>query len=152
MSAREHKLQQTIRISHRLKRRAEEQSRRTGKPVAVVLSEAAEQMLIPPPEQDPQTTLETTTRSILTRIAVLDERLTRDLILIREMVGIAFRIYLNHTPELPESQREAANRLGRQRFVRYARHCANNARECASILDEHLNPVHRVDEEAGDAA
>ena len=152
MKRKERKEQVTLRVSGQLYRRAKQIGRDQNRPLAVVLADAAERTLLPPPDRDPIERIETTGRALLNRLAVLDDQLGRDLLLLREMLGIAVRLYLNHTPEIPESERDAAHRSGRQRFTQYARHVRNNAKEGASILDEHLQPAHRRIEDADDAA
>ena len=128
-----HKVQMTIRLEPDVEKAAVAFSRRTGIPVSVVVADAAKQVLIPRAD-DPRLSLEQATERVLRRLGKIDSTLRADLNELRELMALAVRTYLNHTPAVPESERFAASMSGRIRFDRLVELLDQNLRDGLSIL------------------
>jgi hypothetical protein len=59
---------------------------------------------------------------------------------LKEMVGLGVRSFLNHTPAVPESGKAAALLSGKQRFGRYLDLVAANVRGGDSVLGDVTSP------------
>lgn len=135
MTSRERKLQKTIRFERAVVRAAHERSRRLGLPLSVVLANAAKEALLLPCDGTPDAELKELRRAVLSRMNSIERDLGRELVLIRELLALLARTYLNHTPEIPDSQRESASISGRLRFARLVEHVDRNVEQGVSILE-----------------
>jgi hypothetical protein len=63
------------------------------------------------------------------------------------MIGLAVRMYLNHTPEVPEDAKEAALLSGHNRFELYLDVLAENLRRRRSVLSEEPEQEPSITEE-----
>lgn len=133
----ERKVQVTLRMRRKAHKRAFDLGRRLNRPTAVVIADAAEQILLPHADETAEALINKHGKLIQNRLTGMQQTIESELALVREMLGIAVRIWLNHTPPLPESERDAAYANGRATFTRYVEHVARNIAEGICILDEH---------------
>jgi cbb3-type cytochrome oxidase cytochrome c subunit len=136
MTARQRKLQKTIRFEREVVRAAAERSRRIGLPYSVVLANAAKQALLAPADASSDIELKQVRADVLSRLNALEKTMGRNLVMVREMLALLARTYLNHTAEVTESQRDAASLSGRRRFARLVDHLQRNVEDGISILDD----------------
>jgi hypothetical protein len=130
------KVQMTVRLRPDVYRRAKEHERRTGLPVSVVIANAAAASLLPIGEESAETRIHELAKRLLSRIEKLEGTLGRELFGTRELVAQFIRAYFNHTPALPEPERDAASLDGRLRFSRLVEQVNLNVRAGVSIIDE----------------
>ena len=129
-----HKIQVTIRMDAETYRAAKLAERRTGLPLSVVIVDAARETLIPAAASTEALIRDKSVR-ILGRLESMERALGQELAVISELLGLCARIYLNHTPEIPEPERDAASLSGRARFARLVRQLKRNLHDGASILN-----------------
>lgn len=75
-------------------------------------------------------------KSVLSRLNTIEHALGRELVTIRELIALLARTYLNHTPEVTESERDAASLSGQLRFARLVELLRRNVKDGISILNE----------------
>lgn len=136
LSTKHDKVQMTVRLHPDVVRAARETSIRSGVPVSVVVAEAACQTLLPPPEESAEIKVRNVSNRLLSRMETLERALGRELVLTRELVAQFARAYFNHTPAVPDPERNAASLSGRLRFVRLVEQVNTNARQGVSILND----------------
>ena len=105
-------------------------------PYSVVLANAAKEALLSPANGTCEEELKALRQHVLARVNTIEHNLGRELATVRELLAILVRIYLNHTPELPESQHDPASISGRLRFARVRELLQRNVDEGISILDD----------------
>jgi hypothetical protein len=76
-----------------------------------------------------------------------DKVLRFELFVLKEMLGLILRVYLNHTPPVPEAQWDAASRSGRIRFGQFLDMLAENIRGNRSILNDVMRDIPAVTDE-----
>lgn len=126
----------TVRLEPEVFRAAREFERRTGTPRSVLVAEAAKQVLLPPPHESPETRMENLSRRVLTRLNGLEHTIGTELQIIKELLALGMRAYFNHTPTIPDSERETASLSGRARFARLVGLLNQNLQDGASILND----------------
>ena len=136
MSLGEHKIKVSVRLEPEVYKAAEHYSARMNIPLAVVVADAAKQTLLPQYRQDQDAKALKAVERCFNKLRILEDRIGTDLHVLKEMVGLAVRVYLNHTPAVPEDAKGAATLSGRIRFERYIDLLARNLRTGASILSE----------------
>ncbi len=136
MTNKERKLQKTIRFERDVVRAATERSRRIGLPYSVVLANAAREALLAPCDGSSEAEFKELRKSVLSRLNTIEQALGRELVTIRELLALLARTYLNHTPDVSETEREAASMSGRLRFARLIELLQRNVGDGVSILDE----------------
>ncbi len=136
MSTNQRKIQMTVRLEPAVFRAAQEFERRTGTPRSVLVAEAAKQVFLPPPHESPETRMENLSKRVLTRLNALERTLGTELQTIKELLGLGLRAYFNHTPAIPESERDAASLSGRARFARLIDLLNQNLHDGATILND----------------
>ena len=143
------KVQMTVRLEPEVEKAAIAYARRTGVAVSVVVADAAKRTLLPATD-DRSMSLEQSTERLLRRLGKLDASVQADLNEIRESIGLAVRTYLNHTPSIPDSERQAASMSGRIRFDRFVHLLDQNLRDGTSVLEP--QPPNAVSPQARDAS
>lgn len=128
------KIQMTVRLEPEVHRAAIIRANRSGMPVSVVVADAAKTTLLPKTNSN-QMTLEQSTDRILRRLGKIDTLWQEEQHTLRELMAIFVRSYLNHTPEVPEGERQAASMSGRNRFNRFVERLERNLRDGVSVLD-----------------
>ena len=136
MSLNENKIKLSVRLEPEVYKAAENYSARMNVPLAVVIADAAKQTLLPQYRKDAELASLKATERCFNKLRILEDRIGTDLHVLKEMIGLAVRVYLNHTPAVPDEAKDAANLSGRIRFERYLDLLARNLRTGASILSE----------------
>ncbi|MEM6457846.1 MAG: hypothetical protein AAF710_00475 [Planctomycetota bacterium] len=129
----------TVRLPAPLYDTARQIAAQRNAPLAAVIAAAAEQTLRPTEEQQAdEAAIRDAVQHCLHKLDRLERKvapgLSSDLHVLKEMVGLAVRTYLNHTAALPETERAAATVSGRARFERFLDVLANSLRDGVSIL------------------
>ena len=125
----------TIRLPHPLYETARQLAAQRNAPLAAVIVAAAEQTLHPSEgKQADEAAIRDAVQHCLHKIDRLERKLGTDLHILKEMVGLGVRTYLNHTAALPDTERAAATLSGRARFERFLDVLSNSLRDGASIL------------------
>lgn len=131
---RNNKTQMTVRLEADVFRAVKERERRTGMPRSVIVAEAAKQTLVPPPHESPEAKMTKTATRVLTRIEQLERAIGTELWQVKELIALLARAYFNHTPAIPDSQRDAASLSGRARFAHLTELLERNLNDGTSIL------------------
>lgn len=128
----------TVRLEPEVHRAVLAKANRSGIPPAVVVADAAKQKLLPKSSDD-ELTLERATDRLLRRIGKIDLAWQEEYHTLRELIAIFIRMYLNHTPAVPESERRDASMSGRARFNRIVDLLERNLKDGISVLDVSAN-------------
>ena len=140
MSTKPHKVQLTVRLQPEVHRAAKDAQRRSGIPLAVIVADAATKVLLPSAEESTEIKIQTLSNRLLLRMETLERTIFRELHMTKELLAQFARAYFNHTPAIPESERNAASTSGRVRFVRLVDQVNVNVRQGVSILNETETP------------
>ncbi len=136
MSTKPNKVQLTVRLQPEAHRAAKEAQRRSGIPLAVIVADAATRVLLPSAEESIEIRMQSLSNRLLSRMEMLERTIGRELYLSKELLAQFARAYFNHTPAIPESERNPASTSGRLRFVRLVDQVNVNVRQGVSILNE----------------
>lgn len=136
MSTKPHKVQLTVRLQPEAHRAAKEAHRRSGIPLAVIVADAATRVLLHSAEESIEIRMQSLSNRLLSRMEMLERTIGRELYLSKELLAQFARAYFNHTPAIPESERNPASTSGRLRFVRLVDQVNVNVRQGVSILNE----------------
>jgi len=131
-----HKIQLTVRLDPATHAAARALERKTRRPLSVIVAEAARDTLIPEERASLFDQLESVSNRLLQRTSTLERSIGRELTTIKELIAVGSRVYLNHVPEVPESERETASLSGRARFAKLVASVKRNLDHGVSILDE----------------
>lgn len=108
----------------------------SGKAFTFVVADAATQMLLATYRADREAEVLKAVERVFFKLQKLEKHQHLDLLILKEMVGLGIRAYFNHTPEILESQRSAAQLSGKARYRHYLDTLARNVRQNKSILGE----------------
>ena len=108
----------------------------SGKAFTFVVADAATQMLLATYRADREAEVLKAVERVFFKLQKLEKHQHLDLLILKEMVGLGIRAYFNHTPEVLESQRSAAQLSGKARYHHYLDTLARNLRQNQSILGE----------------
>lgn len=136
MSLSANKIKVSVRLEPDVHKAAEHYAARMNIPLAIVVADAAKQTLLPQYRKDAELASVRAIERCFNKLRVLEDRIGTDLHVLKEMIGLAVRVYLNHTAAVPEEAKSAATLSGRIRFERYLDLLARNLRTGASILSE----------------
>lgn len=140
MSTKPHKVQITVRLQAEAHRAAKDAQRRTSIPLAVIVADAATKVLLPSPDESTEVKVQTLSNRLLSRMETLERTIGRELYTTKELLAQFARAYFNHTPAIPESERNPASTSGRLRFGRLVDQVNVNVRQGVSILNETETP------------
>lgn len=132
----QHKIKVSVRLEPAVHKAAEHYSARMNIPLAIVIADAAKQTLLPQFRKEAELASLKAIEKCFNKLRVLEDRIGIDLHVLKEMIGLFVRFYLNHTASVPEEAKSAATLSGRIRFERYLDLLARNLRTGASILSE----------------
>ena len=108
----------------------------SGKAFTFVVADAATQTLLATYRSDREAEILKAVERVFFKLQKLEKHQHLDLLILKEMVGLGIRAYFNHTPEILESQRSAAQLSGKARYRHYLDTLARNVRQNKSILGE----------------
>ena len=108
----------------------------SGKAFTFVVADAATQTLLATYRSDREAEILKAVERVFFKLQKLEKHQHLDLLILKEMVGLGLRAYFNHTPEVLESQRSAAQLSGKARYHHYLDTLARNLRQNQSILGE----------------
>jgi hypothetical protein len=140
MSTKPHKVQLTVRLQSEAYRAAKVAQRRSGMPLAVIVADAATKNLLPSQDESAEIKIQTLSNRLLSRMETLERSIGRELYMTKELLAQFARAYFNHTPAIPESERNPASTSGRLRFVRVVEQVKVNVLQGVSILNETETP------------
>src|SRR5215218_4738146 len=106
MSLNENKIKLSVRLEPEVYKAAENFSARMNVPLAVVVADAAKQTLLPQYRKDAELASLKAIERCFNKLKILEDRIGTDLHVLKEMIGLAVRIYLNHTPAVPEDAKD----------------------------------------------
>ena len=106
----------------------------------MIINEAVREVLLPSDSQDPSAALSKRLDQLGYQLKRHDEEVTDAVALLKEMVGLFVRVYLNHTPEVAQADRGRASASGRKRFEQFVSMLAESLETDRSILDEAIPP------------
>lgn len=109
--------------------------KRTNKGKSTIINDAVRAILMPPVDSDVTVELRKSIDRLTHQFQKHDKQNHNELDLIKEMLAVFVRTYLNHTPEVPREHRAAAGASGRQRFERYLALLIDSLRPGRSILE-----------------
>lgn len=136
MSTKPNKIQMTVRLEPEVLKAAEAVANRTHQAVSIVVHDAAKRTLLPKDGDELDRGMQQFAKRIATQISRSRDSTLDELHMLKEMMGLLIRTYLNHTAPVPESERESASRSGRARFLRMLQLLDGNLRRGTSVFDE----------------
>ena len=101
----------------------------SGKAFTFVVADAATQTLLATYRSDREAEILKAVERVFFKLQKLEKHQHLDLLILKEMVGLGIRAYFNHTPEVLESQRSAAQLSGKARYHHYLDTLARNLRQ-----------------------
>lgn len=133
---RKHKEPVTVHVSPDTRKRLKQVQRMTGEPVSVIADAILREGLMTAPFETATAKAEVVQQRMLDRVNALERLLLTELLLMRESVGIFMRVYLNHTPAVPESERATASLSGQVRMAIAKQQIHRNVKMGVSILEQ----------------
>ncbi len=143
-----HRVQVTVFLEPAVHRAAKRRAAEAHLSLSAVVAEAAKESLLSSYRSDREQELLRAADRNFHALRRLDGRLRLEVAVLKEMVGLGVRSFLNHTPPVPESGKAAALLSGKQRFGRYLDLVAANVRGGDSVLADVTSPESPA--EAGD--
>ena len=143
-----HRVQVTVFLEPAVHRAAKRRAAEAHLSLSAVVAEAAKESLLSSYRSDREQELLRAADRNFHALRRLDGRLRLEVAVLKEMVGLGVRSFLNHTPSVPESGKAAALLSGKQRFGRYLDLVAANVRGGDSVLGDVTSPESPA--EAGD--
>jgi hypothetical protein len=140
----------TVRLDPDLYKIVQTEASRTGASLGAVLTDAAKQILSPEYRKQREAEVLSAIEKCFNKLRTMETKLLADTHVLKEMIGLAVRMYLNHTPEVPEDAKEAALLSGHNRFELYLDVLAENLRRRRSVLSEEPEQEPSTPEEANE--
>ena len=113
---------------------------KTRKSKSLIINDAVREVLLPSQPKDPSAALRKRLDQLGYQLKRHDEDVMGAVALLKEMLGLFVRVYLNHTPEVEQTDRGRASASGRKRFERFVSMLAESLETGRSILDEAIPP------------
>ena len=135
-----HRVQVTVFLEPAVHQAARRRAAEAHLSLSATVAEAAKESLLSSYRSDRERELLRAADRNFHALRRLDGRLRLELALLKEMVGLGVRSFLNHTPAVPESGKAAALLSGKQRFGRYLNLVAANLRGGDSVLGDVAPP------------
>ena len=112
---------------------------KTRKSKSLIINDAVREALLPTQPKDPGVALSKRIDQLGYQLKRHDEDIVEAVSMLKEMLGLFVRVFLNHTPEVPQANRAKASASGRTRFKRFVAMLAESLEEGRSILDEAID-------------
>ena len=113
---------------------------KTRKSKSMIINDAVREVLLPTQPKDPTATLSKRLDQLGHQLKRHDNDVAEAVVLLKEMLGLFVRMYLNHTPEVVQVNRMNASASGRKRFQKFTATLAESLEMGHSILDEAIAP------------
>lgn len=108
---------------------------------SAVMAQSLRQFLIPEHQEERERVLTENLDRLYWHQHNQADRVKQELRTIKEMLALFVRTFYNHTPAVPEDQREAAAIQGQTRFTRFLEAVAENVGPGKSTLDQMPTPA-----------
>lgn len=131
---REAKVRFTIWLEKSVYEAAQIRAQRGNLSVSVVLADAAKESLLESYRTERETEILKSVERVFHKIHKMEQRHDFDHRVLQEMAGLAVLSFFNHTPAVPDPQKNAALMSGKLRFDRYLDLLARNVRAGETVL------------------
>jgi hypothetical protein len=128
--------QLTVRLDPQVMQAAKQRSLEMKGSLSSVVAEAAKESLLSSYRSDREQEILKAVDRNFHALRRLERQLRLELRVLKEMLGLGMRSFLNHTTPIPEVTKNAALRSGKERFHRYLDVLAANLRTGESILKD----------------
>ena len=111
--------------------------KRSGMTKSALVNEALAHLLDPPPANEPGQDELRVLRAVLKRV----RQVQREALVLTETLALFIRYFLMVTPPLPESEREAAEALGRERYEIFVRQIARRIGSDTGLITDVMRTI-----------
>jgi hypothetical protein len=132
----ERRIQLTVRVEAAVFKAAKERAGHMNTSVSAAIAEAAKESLLSSYRTERETEILKAVERNFFAIRRIDQRVSFELRVLKEMLGLSVRSFLNHIPAVPDDEKTAALLSGKVRFARYLDVLAKNLRNGDSTLGE----------------
>jgi hypothetical protein len=132
----ERRIQLTVRVEAAVLKAAKERAGHMNTSVSAAIAEAAKESLLSSYRTERETEILKAVERNFFAIRRIDQRVSFELRVLKEMLGLSVRSFLNHIPAVPDDEKTAALLSGKVRFARYLDVLAKNLRNGDSSLGE----------------
>jgi hypothetical protein len=132
----ENRVQVTVRLEPRVLQAAKQLAAEMKVSLSAALAEAAKESLLSSYRSEREQEILKAVDRNFHALRKLEQQLGLDIQVLKEMIGLGMRSFLNHTTAIPDSLKSAALLSGKQRFHRYLDMLARNLRTGESILSD----------------
>jgi len=132
----ERRIQLTVRVEAAVLKAAKERAGHMNTSVSAAIAEAAKESLLSSYRTERETKILKAVERNFFAIRRIDQRVSFELRVLKEMLGLSVRSFLNHIPAVPDDEKTAALLSGKVRFARYLDVLAKNLRKGDSTLGE----------------
>jgi len=132
-------VQVTVRLEPRVVQAAKQRAGEMKVSLSAALAEAAKESLLSSYRSEREQEILKAVDRNFHALRRLEQQLGLDFQVLKEMIGLGMRSFLNHTTAIPDSLKSAALLSGKQRFHRYLDMLARNLRTGESILSDVLS-------------
>jgi len=132
----ERRIQLTVRVEAAVLKAAKERAGHMNTSVSAAIAEAAKESLLSSYRSERETEILKAVERNFFAIRRIDQRVSFELRVLKEMLGLSVRSFLNHIPAVPDDEKIAALLSGKVRFARYLDVLAKNLRNGDSSLGD----------------
>ena len=132
----ERRIQLTVRVEAAVLKAAKERAGHMNTSVSAAIAEAAKESLLSSYRTERETEILKAVERNFFAIRRIDQRVSFELRVLKEMLGLSVRSFLNHIPAVPDDEKIAALLSGKVRFSRYLDVLAKNLRNGDSSLGD----------------
>jgi hypothetical protein len=132
----ERRIQLTVRVEAAVLKAAKERAGHMNTSVSAAIAEAAKESLLSSYRTERETEILKAVERNFFAIRRIDQRVSFELRVLKEMLGLSVRSFLNHIPAVPDEEKIAALLSGKVRFARYLDVLAKNLRNGDSSLGD----------------
>jgi len=136
----ERRIQLTVRVEAAVLKAAKERAGHMNTSVSAAIAEAAKESLLSSYRTERETEILKAVERNFFAIRRIDQRVSFELRVLKEMLGLSVRSFLNHIPAVPDEEKIAALLSGKVRFARYLDVLAKNLRNGDSSLGDVAEP------------
>jgi len=130
------RVQLTVRLESDVVKAAKERAAHMKMSLSAAVAEAAKESLISSYRSERETEILKAVERNFYAVRRLDQRVSFELRVLKEMLGLGMRSFFNHTPAVPEPEKSAALLSGKIRFAKYLDLLARNLHGGDSVLGD----------------
>jgi hypothetical protein len=138
------RVQLTVRLEADVVKAAKERAGHMKMSLSAAVAEAAKESLISSYRSERETEIIKAVERNFYAVRRLDQRVSFELRVLKEMLGLGMRSFFNHTPAVPDPEKSAALLSGKIRFAKYLDLLARNLHGGDSVLGD-VPPLDYVD-------